>query len=387
MLARHNDGNGPRLAKSRILNMSTGPVEVSRAVLDAQLIPILTPHLESFWAVHDQTITLLKRILRTSDDVVLTHGSIRSGLDVALGNFIIPGFKVLCLENGFWGRMLGDWAENWGAQVTRLSFDELSPIDTDAVAKLLAEQSFDMVMIVHVETNAGIVNPVARVGEFLKGTQTLYFVDTACSAGALPVETDAWGIDISVTGSHKCLASIPGLAIITLSKKARALMPKGLMGNYYNIEALIRNTIERPVTPPFTQAASLVHALKQALTEIDDFGIENWWGYHHQIASRFRQSLRQAGFQILLDHGPVSGDETYYSDSVIAVGYPEGVDDEKFRSTLMTEYGMFVIGNVGKYSGKSFRVGLMSPPQLEAINLYGTLAVLEASAKSNGDNA
>lgn len=374
------------MAKSRILNMSTGPVEVSRAVLDAQLIPILTPHLGSFWELHDQTIALLKRILRTSSEVVLTHGSIRSGLDVALGNFVTTGFKVLCLENGFWGRMLGDWAESWGAQVTRLSFDELCPVDTDAVAELLKEERFDMVMIVHVETNAGIVNPVARVGELLKKSKTLYFVDTACSAGALPVETDLWGIDIGVTGSHKCLASVPGLAIITLSEKALSLLSEGRMGNYYNLKALIKNTIERPVTPPFTQAASLVHALNQALTEIDAFGIENWWAYHHQVAANFRQSLKQAGFRVLLDDGPVSGDETYYSDSVIAIGYPDGVDDAKFRETLMCEHGMFVIGNVGRYAGKSFRVGLMSPPQLEAINLSGALAVLVASAKSVNQN-
>ena len=65
--------------------------------------------------------------------------------------------------------------------------------------------------------------------------------------------------------------------------------------------------------------------------------------------------------------------EENYSDAVMAVAYRNGVDDDAFREMLRKEYGIYVIGNLGAWAGKSFRVGLISPPQLEARNLSGTL--------------
>ena len=42
-------------------------------------------------------------------------------------------------------------------------------------------------------------------------------VDAISSLGAVPLETDAWGIDVVVSGSQKALMCPPGLAMATVA--------------------------------------------------------------------------------------------------------------------------------------------------------------------------
>jgi len=239
------------------------------------------------------------------------------------------------------------------------------------------------VTVVHVETDSRLVNPIAEIGRLVASTNTLFSVDTACSAGAMPVETDAWGVDIQTTGSHECLVSVPGLAIVAASAKAwDRLRPNRAMGSYFDFRTWWAHTVERPVVPPFTQPTTLVLALRAALLEIDAFSPERWWQIHRDIADRFIDEVRGLGFRLLIDESPIANQRDFYSDTVMAVRYPDHISDAKFRKFLFERYGIFVIGNIGEFAGKSFRVGLMSPPQMNAVNLFGTLLALREAAAS-----
>lgn len=371
----------PRPLAAPLLNMSTGPVEVSRSVLEAQLAPILTPHTDGFWTLHDETLALLRSVLRTRARVVMTHGSIRTGIDLALRNFVGVGSRVLAIHNGFWGETIGRWAAQRGAKVTFLGHGPLDVVDVERVADALRRDRFDIVTLVHVETNAGIVNPVAEIGALVAQTDALFFVDTACSAGAMKVETDLWNIDIQTTGSHKCLSSVPGLAILTVSDKAWDRQAGERAGFYSDLRQWWANTVDRDALPPFTQPTTLVLALRQALLEIVAFGIENWWRHHAEVANRFMDGMRDAGFRMLLDDAPYDHERASYSDTVIAVRHPPNVGDEAFRALMLDQFGIFVIGNVGDYAGKSFRVGLMSPPQLDPANLARATGAFQDGAR------
>ena len=49
------------------------------------------------------------------------------------------------------------------------------------------------------------------LGELCQSNGTLLIVDTVCSLGGVPFFADAWGIDMSYSGSQKCLSAPPGL--------------------------------------------------------------------------------------------------------------------------------------------------------------------------------
>lgn len=307
--------------------------------------------------------------------VLALPGSIRMGLSLALANAVQPGARALSISNGFWGELIGDYLRQRGAEVIELKTSALAPVPVEEVRKALLTGPFDIVSIVHVETNAGIINPIAEIGALVRETEALYLVDTACSAGAQSIETDAWGIDIGVTGSHKCLGSVPGLAILTLSDKTMArLESKAPTLASLDLPTLRREILERSQRPLFTLPPALVHSLSAALEEIELDGMATWFARHEAVAERFREAMRAAGAFMLPDLAHTS--DASMSVAVQAVGYPEGFDDSAFRARLVDRHGIHVIGNIGAWQGRSFRLGLMSAPQIANATLERVIAAI-----------
>ena len=296
---------------------------------------------------------------------------------MALANLVAPGTRVLAISNGYWGDLIGAYAERWGAKVDWVRGHALAPVSGDAVARALrAHPESELVTIVHVETNTGVANPVEEIGALVAGHGALYYVDTACSAGAMPLETDAWGIDVGITGSHKCLCSVPGLAVVSVSERAWARAAEvSRAGSYFDFRALHANTVARADVPPFTQPTGLFRALHAALSELEEIGREAWFERHRRAGARFRAGVRETGLAMLAEEGPGAGHnlDGALSDTVMAVRLPRGADLERFRRALADEFGIYVLGNLGAFAGCSFRVGLMSPPQLEDRSLCATL--------------
>ena len=52
----------------------------------------------------------------------------------------------------------------------------------------------------------------------VRGRDALLVVDAISGAGAMPLETEAWGVDVVVVGSQKSLALPPGLAFVALAR-------------------------------------------------------------------------------------------------------------------------------------------------------------------------
>jgi len=361
------------------LNMTTGPVQVSQGVETAGHGALSSPHIGDFWTFHDSVIERLKRIVATKETLFMMPGSIRMGISVALANIVRPGWRALAITNGFWGTLIADYLRACGAEVIELASSDLAPVSPESVAKALADEHFDLVSIVHVETNAGVVNPIAEIGALVAQTDALFFVDTACSAGAQPVLSDAWKIDIGVTGSHKCLGGLPGLAIITLSQKALSRVGRG-SGPLcaLDLRTLLRDLLERPQRPLFTLPPAPVHALSAALDEIEAIGHDAWFTQHKAVADRFRQAMRGAGLNMLTDR--VGTDDAMLSVAVQAVAYPDRFDDAAFRARLADRHGIHVIGNIGDWQGHSFRLGLMSGPQIAEATLDRVIAAIIAEA-------
>ena len=60
------------------------------------------------------------------------------------------------------------------------------------------------------ESSTGVYQNLEGLGELCQKNGTLLIVDTVCSLGGVPFFADAWGIDMSYSGSQKCLSAPPG---------------------------------------------------------------------------------------------------------------------------------------------------------------------------------
>ena len=72
----------------------------------------------------------------------------------------------------------------------------------------------------HSETSTGVVADIQALAAAAKEAGALVVVDAVSSLGAVPLETDAWGLDVVVSGSQKALMTPPGLGIVAVSEAA-----------------------------------------------------------------------------------------------------------------------------------------------------------------------
>ncbi|MCX8201912.1 MAG: aminotransferase class V-fold PLP-dependent enzyme, partial [Candidatus Caldarchaeum sp.] len=93
------------------------------------------------------------------------------------------------------------------------------------------------------------------------------------------VAVDEYNIDMCITGTQKCLATPPGLAIVTVSKHAwEKIEKKKLRPPYFDL-VKYRHFMERWETP-FTPAITLFWAFDEALSIIHEIGFDKWLARH-----------------------------------------------------------------------------------------------------------
>ena len=68
-----------------------------------------------------------------------------------------------------------------------------------------------MVIVNHCSNVIGTIQPIADIGKVCKEAGVLFIVDTAQSAGAVPIDMQAMGIDVVAFTGHKCLFGPTGI--------------------------------------------------------------------------------------------------------------------------------------------------------------------------------
>ena len=87
------------------LVMSPGPTEIHEQVRMAMAKDITNPDLDpSFFEFYKITVNKLKELLNTEEDVVILNGEGILGLETACASLIEAGDRVLCIDNGIFGR-------------------------------------------------------------------------------------------------------------------------------------------------------------------------------------------------------------------------------------------------------------------------------------------
>ena len=89
---------------------------------------------------------------------------------------------------------------------------------TDILAAVRPETR--LVAMVHASNVVGTVQPIGAVAEALQGTGTLLLVDAAQSAGVLPIDVRAEGIDLLAFAGHKGVLGPTGTGVLVLGERA-----------------------------------------------------------------------------------------------------------------------------------------------------------------------
>ena len=219
--------------------------------------------------------------------------------------------------------------------------------EPDDVRARLREREAKAVWVVQSETSTGVVADVRALAAAAKEAGALVVVDAVSSLGAVPCETDSWGLDVVVSGSQKALMTPPGLGLAAVSEAAFAAT--GSSPRFYFDWERTR-TAQRKLDAPFTPPVSIVAGLDVALGLLLEEGLEAAFERHVRLGRACRAGAKALGLELF------SPDEDR-SAVVTALRAPEGVQSGEIVRALRDRFGITIADGQGDLKGKVFRIG------------------------------
>jgi alanine-glyoxylate transaminase / serine-glyoxylate transaminase / serine-pyruvate transaminase len=343
-------------AVNETLLMGPGPSCVPAEVYAALGQPTIG-HLDPrFLAIMNEIKIMLQKAMGTANRVTFPiSGTGSAGMEACFVNLVERGDRVLVLANGVFGGRMVDVATRLGANVDALEFPWGTPVLLDAVKDKLSQGRYKIVAVVHAETSTGVRNPVAEIGELLKGSGALYVVDTVTSLGGIEVKMDEWGVDAMYSGSQKCLSCPPGLAPLSFSERAVDALSRRAtkVPNWYLDVSMIMKYWEGASRAyHHTAPINMLYGLCRALELLFEEGLDQARARHLQCHKQLVRGLREQGLEMLAEAG-------CRLPMLNSVRCPAGIDEARVRARLLENHGIEIGAGLGPLAGKIWRVGLM----------------------------
>jgi serine---pyruvate transaminase len=349
-----------------------GPTPVPPEVLAAIGEPVVHHRSPDFRPIYERCLARLQQVFRTSSDVLLFGASGTGAFESAVANLVTPGDPHLVVSAGNFGERWIALTSAYGADVDALRYAFGETPDPDDVRARLAERPAKAVWFVQSETSTGVVADVQAIAAAAKDAGSLVVVDAVSSLGAIPCETDAWGLDVVVSGSQKALMTPPGLGLCSVSPAA--LGATGTSPRFYFDWDRTRKA-QAKLDAPFTPPVSLVAGLDVALGLLLDEGLEAAFDRHVRLGRAARAGVKAMGLELF------SPDEDR-SAVVTAVRAPEGIDAGDIVKALRDRFGMTIAGGQGELQGKIFRLGHIG--WFDVFDIATMLAAVELVAADLG---
>ena len=327
-----------------------GPTPLPERVVRSMNRPMIDHRGPEFAAILAEVTAGAKRIFKTKNDLLLLTSSGTGGLESAVANLVSPGDEVVAALCGNFGERFATLAAAYGADVVRLEFEWGQPVDADDLAVVLERHpKAKVVLLTHNETSTGLTNPLRELARVARKADRIVVVDGVSSISSVDIETDAWGVDVAVSGSQKGWMAPPGLALVSVSERAWAQQAQARSPRFYFDWKEARAWAEKGMTP-FTPAVSVAFAMQEGLHMLEEEGIGNVYERHARLARATQAGLEALGFHLYARDG-------YRSNTVTAALPPPGLDVAALRRLLDTKYGVVIAGGQGKMIGKMIRVG------------------------------
>jgi aspartate aminotransferase-like enzyme len=337
------------MAEKRYL-LTPGPTPVPPEVLAELAKPVIHHRERDYRDIYEQCLVRLQEVYRTQHDVLMYTTSGTGAFESAVANLTSPGDRQLVISAGNFGERWAAMVKAFGADLVHVRLDWGETPEAEDLRSALADAGdVRVVYLTHSETSTGVVADVQALAAVAREAGAIVVVDAVSSLGAVPVDTDAWGIDVVVSGSQKALMCPPGIAFTSVSPTAleaagRAVSPRFVMDWERTRKA------QAKLDAPFTPAVSIVRALNVALGLLLEEGLEAAFDRHARLGRACREGAKAMGLELF------SPDEER-SAVVTAIRAPEGVDATEVVEGLRNRFGITIANGQGELKGRIFRIG------------------------------
>ena len=276
-------------------NFLPGPTMVRPEVLAQLARPIIGHRTPEFRELMARINPALQRLFYTRHPVFSFTCTASAAMEAALAN--AGGRKILILANGGFGERWGEAARKMGLKHELLKSAWGTNLDFDRARAKLRSGDFSSLVMVHGETSTGMQNLLVTLpGLFDECEDVLFIVDAVATLGGEYLRMDAWGIDVLVGASQKCLALPPGIVPIGVSARALERSRKSRRRGYaFNFTLWQERWADGEVvgTPAIPQLLALDYQLSRIRAE----PLFGRWARHSRMSKRTKEWARAHGWR------------------------------------------------------------------------------------------
>lgn len=362
---------------SRAVNLRIpGPTPLPERVREAGARQMVNHRGPEFRELIGRVVGRLKTAFATDNDILILTASGTGALEAVVVNHLSPGDAVLAVSIGSFGDRFAKIATTYGADVTKMDVEWGRAADPDEVARALRTMAGDgrparAILLTHNETSTGVENPLRELAVATRDAtpDTLILVDAISGLGAVPFETDGWGLDVVATGSQKSWMAPPGLAMVSVNARAWAAAEQATMPRFYFDLAKARKSLATGETP-WTPAVGVLFALDEALDMLEAEGYPNIFARHEACAAAARAGLEALGYRLYADRA-------HASRTVTSAWLREGTDWAALNREMRAR-GLVLAGGQDRLAGQIMRVG-----HLGSVDVEDVLAAIEVIGEAS----
>ena len=203
----------------------------------------------------------------------------------------------------------------------RLAEGHNSYADPDDVIRLI-DDSTAVVCVSHVEYSGGQRYDLQQLADKAHSHNALLVVDATQSAGAVPIDAPACGVDVLVTGGYKWLCGPFGAAVMYLAPHLQDQLDPGLVGfrSHKDMWDLQADRLEFAATAQrfeySTMAFGCAIGLARSIEFIVDVGVERIFSYNKYLADLLIEGLQKLSVEIISPHNEAE------QTSIVAARFP-----------------------------------------------------------------
>lgn len=348
--------------------MAPGPCMIPDRVYQAMTRHIIHHRSAEFRSLVKEVVEGLKYVFQTKNEMLIFTSSGTGGMESSVANLFSAGDKVLVVRAGTFGERWTQICKSYGLAVKTIDVEWGRAVNPKLVEQRLKEDKegkIKGVFTTHTETSTGTETDMEEIGNILADYGALLICDSVSGLGTCNLQTDAWQIDVVISGSQKGLMTPPGLCFVSLSEAAWSAHKKAKSPRFYFDYSNYRKFMESSSTP-FTPAISLLYGLREALSMIREEGLPNIFSRHERLARATRAAVTAMNLSLF---------SINHASNVTIVNGPDGVDVEEMRERMLRRFGIYIAGGQGDLMGKVFRIGHMG--YCDAIDILSTISALD----------
>ena len=347
-----------------------GPTPVPPEVLAAGAEPMVHHRGVDFREVYERTLARLQDVFRTESPVLLFSASGTGAMDSAVSNLTRAGDRVAVVVAGAFGERWTKICAQYGLDVQRIDYEWGEVPDPAEIGAAVSESGAEIVFCTQSETSTGVVADIqaikAAVGD------AVLAVDAVSSLGAVPLETDAWGVDVVLSGSQKALMCPPGLAMASVADHLWDRLPPA---RSFYFDWRQTKKAQEAFDAAFTPAVSLIRSLDVALGMILGGGLDAAFERHVRLGRAARAGVKAMGLELFSPD-----DDT--SAVVTAVRTPDGIEAPVLLRHLRERHGVTLAPGQGALKATVFRIGHIG--WFDVFDIAAAVAAIELSLTELG---